>query len=420
VDFQHIAEFITDDAQERSHAVPPRDAIVALLDLAFHASLAREEGVPVRCDFLLIDPARPDPKPPPKITELRWRCIPLTERVRLTVAHIAKLASAADPWATSVAVSLDEDGWFAWALVDQQIHYNRWRYLDAEFGSANPQTYRVSIVDVGHIEISWDYESLVRVIRDQVLTAPEPVFLFGPVNSRLREIIEPFTTEVVAQVGSEEFNRLPVWPGSIRREITNAIQRILLNIVRYRHGGALIITSCDDADLKPKYTLAYDRLGKAILKQIVATIRWREASDKLHIENPISVETYSRSHRSNWNRIETAHEISGCVQTIASLARVDGLVWLSDSLEVRGFGVEIHTKRDPDVLIACEDAEASEGRREQRDPSTYGMRHRSMMRYCFAHQGALGFVVSQDGPVRAMLRASDTLLFWEDIGLRYE
>jgi len=49
------------------------------------------------------------------------------------------------------------------------------------------------------------------------------------------------------------------------------------------------------------------------------------------------------------------------------------------------------------------------------DPSHYGTRHRTMMRFCFAHPDSLGFVISQDGEIRAMTRVKDRLVMWENL-----
>ena len=38
-----------------------------------------------------------------------------------------------------------------------------------------------------------------------------------------------------------------------------------------------------------------------------------------------------------------------------------------------------------------------------------------MMRYCFAHHGSLGFVISQDGEIRAMTRVGARLIIWENL-----
>lgn len=37
------------------------------------------------------------------------------------------------------------------------------------------------------------------------------------------------------------------------------------------------------------------------------------------------------------------------------------------------------------------------------------------MRYCYENPGALGFVISQDGDIRAITRVADKLVLWENI-----
>jgi len=47
----------------------------------------------------------------------------------------------------------------------------------------------------------------------------------------------------------------------------------------------------------------------------------------------------------------------------------------------------------------------------------YGTRHRSMFNYCAAHSGSVGFVVSQDGDIRAITKVGTKLVMWENIRL---
>lgn len=41
-----------------------------------------------------------------------------------------------------------------------------------------------------------------------------------------------------------------------------------------------------------------------------------------------------------------------------------------------------------------------------------------MMRYCNNYEGSIGFVISQDGNVRAMTKVDGKLIVWEDIKLK--
>jgi hypothetical protein len=43
------------------------------------------------------------------------------------------------------------------------------------------------------------------------------------------------------------------------------------------------------------------------------------------------------------------------------------------------------------------------------------MRHRSMIRYCASNEDSVGFVVSQDGDVRAITAVKNHVVVWENV-----
>jgi len=108
----------------------------------------------------------------------------------------------------------------------------------------------------------------------------------------------------------------------------------------------------------------------------------------------------------------------GCVNFIASLARVDGCVLMSSGLNVRGFGVEITCRNDPPEVSAAGDERATKAKLRRSDFSHFGTRHRSMMRYCYLNPESIGFVISQDGDVRAITRIRKRLVLWENVRLQ--
>jgi hypothetical protein len=89
---------------------------------------------------------------------------------------------------------------------------------------------------------------------------------------------------------------------------------------------------------------------------------------------------------------------------------------MSGGLKLEGFGTEIRTKREIKTVHLAHDLE---GRSTTPvDTRVYGTRHRSMMRYCFAHPGSVGLVVSQDGDVRAITRVNQRLVMWDHLQLK--
>jgi hypothetical protein len=105
---------------------------------------------------------------------------------------------------------------------------------------------------------------------------------------------------------------------------------------------------------------------------------------------------------------------------LSHLSRVDGLILLSQDLTLRGFGVEITTKGDPKYVFKSNSVLANKSSLKQVDFKHFGTRHRSMMRYCNCHEGSIGFVISQDGNVKAITKVEDKLIIWEDINLLCE
>jgi hypothetical protein len=84
-------------------------------------------------------------------------------------------------------------------------------------------------------------------------------------------------------------------------------------------------------------------------------------------------------------------------------------------LKLIGFGVEIRSKTNVEAIYLADDAEARSLARI--DAKSYGTRHRSMMRYCSAHPSSVGFVVSQDGDVRAITKVGERLVVWDQLQL---
>ena len=112
-------------------------------------------------------------------------------------------------------------------------------------------------------------------------------------------------------------------------------------------------------------------------------------------------------------------EVTNAIWFISLLSKVDGLVLIDSDLVIQGFGVEIMVNEEPmDIRLARTRFATSASRMKQLDYSHYGTQHRSMMRYCNTVPGSLGFVVSQDGDVRAMTKMESALVIWDSIKLQ--
>ena len=111
-------------------------------------------------------------------------------------------------------------------------------------------------------------------------------------------------------------------------------------------------------------------------------------------------------------------EVEGAIWFISLLSRVDGLVLMNPSLEVKGFGVEITFPGEPSSIFIARDRRAKNKHLRKLDYERFGTRHRSMMRYCSKISNSVGFVISQDGDVRVMTQVRGKLVVWENLRLQ--
>ena len=201
----------------------------------------------------------------------------------------------------------------------------------------------------------------------------------------------------------------------------NSLSRILVNVQQYRHGGGLVIVprvGFDNSNVK--YRIHYDRLSGAVVGLVRAHLLRTQTSTALieaaKAEAPGNLySTFSSLRTVHLELEQRKEEVLGCLRFIASLSCVDGVVLLDKSLSVHGFGVELRTDSNLGEVFMAGDADAKPARLRRVEITQFGTRHRAIMRYCFEHHGSLGFAISQDGGIQAVMRIGDQLVVWENI-----
>lgn len=88
---------------------------------------------------------------------------------------------------------------------------------------------------------------------------------------------------------------------------------------------------------------------------------------------------------------------------------------MDNNLKVVGFGAVIKMAQMPNTVYVSRTARINLSKLLKVNPNNYGTRHRSMFSYCWNHANAIGFVVSQDGDIRAIIRVGKRLIMWENI-----
>jgi hypothetical protein len=417
-----LARHVRAQLQSRIENPPSLEVLKKLFEAMYFASLKSEEAEPISCRIAFVDRNSPDPSPPERKVANRWKYFRLDRGVRLSVRNLVKLSKAVDPWGSTLAVDADQEGklWI-WGLIDQSVHYSTYLVKEASSGPEMPGIFQALIQGIGELAVYRTYLLLGSLTQDLLITKQQIVFQTGPIHSKIVPSVQQFREKVKQTVGREAYKSRPHWDATLEDLWISAVCRILIGIQRYGHGGAVLISDLPDG-LKPKYSLSYDRLATSLRRVATRSIENTSASDQIHEEyvrrheELLPMELHLRESASNEELRDANEEVTGCVRFLASLSRVDGLIWLDGDLCLHGFGVEITAKRDPTTLLLAQD---SQGRNTRTLRLThYGMRHRSMMRHCAAHPESLGFVVSQDGDVRAITSVDDSVLVWENVRIQ--
>ncbi len=101
------------------------------------------------------------------------------------------------------------------------------------------------------------------------------------------------------------------------------------------------------------------------------------------------------------------------LSALAQLACIDGALILSSTLEVISFGATLMATKWTGEVKVGQDGLGGGG--EIFNNLRLGTRHNSAIDYIGACPGTIGFVVSEDGPIRGLVRgAGQTVLCWPD------
>jgi hypothetical protein len=338
------------------------------------------------------------------------------------VRNLVKLSTAVDPWGSTLAVDADSNGKLRiWGLIDQSVHYSTFVVKEASSGPELPGTFQASIQGTGEIAVYKTYLLLGRLKHDTLVKGQHRVFQSGPVHSKLMRSIKMFQRQVRKEVRGDLYDERGHWDQSLEDTWISALCRILIGIHKYQHGGAVLISD-EGAGLNSKYSLKYRRLADALRRASVLSIKHISYSDVIHEKyldtnaDEIPASLYLKEAVSGNQLRDTNDELTGCVRFLASLSRVDGLIWLDSRLHLKAFGVEITVRDDPDHVFLAQNSQAT--KIKKLNLNQYGTRHRSMLRYCAANPNSVGFVVSQDGDVRAITRSGNRVVLWDNIRIQ--
>lgn len=431
------------------------EALSEIFETLFYLSLHTEEDVQIRCSVTYL-PTRGRNGRSPSF---------LSKPLDFTFKALLKLAQAVDPEQGSLHIFPDAKGHLKiWDVLDQfPLHMQRSRNWESERWGFSPGIFHAVITAPGEITV-YIRDFVVAILRKgRLITTFHDVIWRGPISKKLQPAIKRYQQKVKAAVGARTYNSWGEWFIGTDEEFLvdrdwsedvgdfwrGSLCRILLAIQRYRHGGALLLVPRRNLPhLAIKYAFKYSSLTKSLISYAESFINQSSletrarrgqldttaftgdsTASKGFFQTPDDRENIFVEPVREWeneilfkswqfqaHRTRALGEIAGAVGLIASFTRIDGLVLLQDGLDVAGFGAVIQTRDKVGTVFLAQDEPGILGLTPVHADS-FGTRHRSMFNYCSNHPQAVGFVISQDGDVRAVTRVGKRVVVWENIRL---
>lgn len=408
--------------------LPTEKILNSLFEILFYASLKTEESDFIKVTITLINSENSEQVLISNITEDRWSVIKFKEPIPYNVDSIVKLSKAADPWSSSFAVDFNNKGeLFIWGLIDQSVHYQNFLHYESDTSHEQPGIFQSSITGIGTILVILEYDLIATLKQNILISKYVDVLKYGEISEKIKShskiLKEHFENDLINYPKEKK----EIWNKKIDNLWTQTLSRIMIRIQNYKHGGSFIITSQENSNLDIKHAIKYDRIYNALKKYLKYSLSYNTYAKIITNEYvgdddddaQIPYDLYLDEYISKESKEQTNNELSGAIRFVASLTCIDGLVVLDNNLEVKGFGAVVKTMRLPDLIHISRSAKINESYFETINPNHYGTRHRAIFTYCWENEGSLGFVISQDGEIRAITKVGEKLIMWENIKVHH-
>jgi len=415
-----LAQYVYDELQRSKikDKKPSLKVLTELFETLYFTSLKTEEGQFIKLIVTLLDHEKIKPEEEDDQYD-DWKFYAFETAEILSIKNLVKLSKAVDPWSSSLSVYYNNsEDLYIYGMIDQTIHYQSFLNYEREERPDHPGIVKVMITGIGMLSVMLDYQPLATLNQNSLVKNYPNVFEFGPISEFLKanclyseRLMRKIIRFELADEDLEELNEV------VYLNVIEAICRILLRIRNYNHGGAILITKEFTQDVKVKYKIRYNRINSSI-KHIVSSIADSEELDDQVSElrrkrKQIPIELHNEVSNSELHLDDSYNELIGAIRFVSSLSCVDGLVLLSPLLTANGFGTVITEKKLPEFVYVSKLSTPS--RVNKIKPEHFGTRHQSMFAYCYKHPDSVGFVVSQDGEIRAIKSVEGKLVMWENI-----
>ena len=399
-----FARRLSDVIGNRAKPAPTPDVINEIVSTSFFASMEQEEHRDLAFAVAYVDDEELRAK---YVNSWIWCPFEFVEPRAFGVDAIVKVAPAIDPRRSFLAISGQAGDLRVVGVVRTTTASLRMHRGEASQASLVPwSALSLRVPRMAHL-LAFVGNDIVMSFRKGEVLDDQPVACFrgGLLFKRLYQLARQNGLD------GNHYHR------TVQRVVTLAAER--------GHGGTIIIHPATGQGLSGGYPL---RLGGTNLRDAVHALQGRphdglEMYLSDHPPQETDQEREAREARASLERELVRHaQVEGffddATNFAADLTGVDGALVLRPDLTTYGFGVRLNVSDEPTRVVHAQDLEG-ERRAETNPIEDLGTRHTSAARFCSAHHGTIGFVVSEDGPVTLMIRPdpSGPLLVWRPVNL---
>lgn len=441
--------------------VPVPSALALFFDVLYEASFRTEGGQPVVCSLLWQEPRAFEAPPFAAASEFghpvresgaeRPVCrsyVAFSTPLPFSIGTVLQLAKALEPGASSLAVhGLEGQMPMVHGLVNYGAESSQSSPAEWEAQAGVCGSFRAAIIGPAHLVVDAGLDYPIELKRNTLRAHAHPLLRRGPVRERLTAALGGLTAEVRSLLPPElasssflEMQALPLkdgsvllhefdWSETLERLWLTTLARILLKIRENKEGGAVLITpqTSDSPErsrrLRVPYALEYTGLTTLLQQRGAHWMTQFIHAAKALSEQPLKVQEMRPDDLAlpepnpRDGPMGSDQEINQALGFIASLSRADGILLLSPHLELRGFGAQsIGEEGGRDVYLAGDDL-ASETGLSPVPAHAFGPRCSALLRQCSLDPEAVGFFLTQDGDLRAMMQHEEKIIVWDPVRL---
>ncbi len=415
---------------------PDDDKLKALLDSIYHVSFLAEEArhVAVRVIYILPKDSEGDH---PNILNMHKPPVRFDKPRPLTVSELMRLAPALEITQTLLAVCPSEvvglkgggNDLAIWGIMDLGLDW--WRAITGRSSGAvsPPNCLTFSTFSPGSITATAMGTVLFRLEGGKLLASSLAEIDDGHIGNFLKEAAESLYQDATKALSRKKYSESDDSDQHPRQSYYQTLTNIVARAAEKRHGGTFLVfpDEIEPTDqrlvdrVSLKYTLRSPSIWQILVDESVATRKYYDLlfpKEHAFLTQMKTAKAKDLKELINWEgrRTRLQEKLREVETFVASLSGVDGAVVLTKKLRVHGFGGEIIATSP--TLKTVKVAQDPDGKHwKEIDVNSFGTRHRSAFRLCSSFEDCVAFVVSQDGPAKAVKRVGPDLFLWNNVNL---